>query len=95
MYDLIYGAKVHQSELEKLFPNAKFKDASDEIHIDRISIEVEIEKPEYWRIMTLNGFLELSLNLQLVVRDEKDGPLFKKAFAQWEKEYPEYFKNKE
>lgn len=45
--------------------------------------------------MTLNGFLEMSLHLGLAVRDEKDGPLFKKAFAQWKKEYPEYFKNKE
>jgi hypothetical protein len=95
MYDLLYGADEYKDELKKLFPTAKIEDASDEIHDNRISIELEIEEKEYWKKITLNGFIEMSLNLQMVIRDKDKCKIFEEEFQKWRETNPECFKKKE
>ena len=43
MHDLIYGGNEYIDDIKEIFPTAKIEDASDEIHEDRISIEVDLE----------------------------------------------------
>lgn len=94
MYDLIYGGHEFLDELKDLFPTAKIENASDEIHSERVSIEVEMGEWEYYRLILLNGFGELSLNFQLLFysqsKVERD-KLLKKVEG-WKEKYPEYFK---
>ena len=92
MTDLIYGGRVHRDELAKLFPTAKIEDASDEIHQDRVSIDVEMDVWEYRRIVVLHGFFELSLNAQLSHMDADDQDKWIAKFVEWKRDYPEYFK---
>jgi hypothetical protein len=90
MEDLIYGGNKYKAELKKLFPKCKIEDASDEIHTDRISISVKnIADSEYYRIIILNGFFEMSLSAQLV---DKSG--LAKLIEEWKTKYPEYFRRK-
>lgn len=90
MYDLIYSGS-YKDELKVLFPSAIFKDASDEIHEYRYSIEVEIDKTEYMRIIFLNGFGEISLGFQLWI-GELGHEKITTYIREWKEKYPEYFK---
>jgi len=60
IFDLIYGGAKYLNELKEIFPDAIIKDASDEIHEERISIKLESEELEYLKKMIQNGFFELS-----------------------------------
>lgn len=90
MTDLLYGAAPYQEELEKLFPSAKFTDASDEIHEGRIQIEVEMPREEYYRKICLNGFGPMSLSTGLLSSSE-----FQPWIKKWRKEYPECFEKED
>lgn len=90
IYDLIYDGAQYKKELEKLFPNAKIEDASDEIHRGRVSINVKMKVDEYQRIIMLNGFYRMSLSLLLYNTKE----LLEKLKI-WQVEYPEYFKQED
>jgi len=92
MYDLIYGGAKYRDELQKIFPESKIADASDEIHQDRVSIELEIEDKEYWKRITLNGFLEQSLNVTLVTMSPTLSKEFREEFEKWKISNPEAFK---
>ncbi|MCP4761946.1 MAG: hypothetical protein GY870_09190 [archaeon] len=87
MNDLIYGGNEYKEEIIKLFPKAKIQDASDEIHEDRISIDVNMGEEEYFRNITLNGFHEMSIGSMLI-----DKKKVKKWMKKWKKDYPQYFK---
>jgi len=87
MNDLIYGGNEYKKDIIKLFPKAKIQDASDEIHEDRISIDVELPEEEYFRKIILNGFHGMSLGSMLI-----DGKKVKKWMRKWKKDYPQYFK---
>jgi hypothetical protein len=92
MYDLIYGGNEYKEELKALFPNAKFEDASDEVHEDRISIEIDdnvFDEKDYWKKICLNGFLELSLGVKMAALENQKE--FKEEFEKWKKESPELF----
>lgn len=92
MYDLIYGGNKYKEELYELFPTAKFEDASDEIHEDRISIEVDLEEKDFLRIIILNGFLDLSLHANLFVMDSDNKDKISSWIEEWKRDYPQYFK---
>ena len=85
--DLIYGGDDYLDEIKKLFPEAKIEDASDEVHEGRIEISVEMEDEEYFRILILNGFGEMSISAQMM-----DNETIKKWIVKWKKDYPQYFK---
>lgn len=92
MNDLIYGGNDYKKELSELFPSAVFENASDEIHEDRISIDVDIEQDEYLRLITLNGFMEMSLYAQLFFMDSDNKAKVKQLKQNWKRDYPEYFR---
>lgn len=77
MYDLIYLADecdYHraQSELKQEFPDACFEDASDSIHHDRFSIEIDLPIEDY-RLQLLDLGLALqSLNFQLWILEKPE-----------------------
>jgi hypothetical protein len=92
MTDLIYGGREYKEELKNLFPKSTIEDASDDIHIGRIEIKIpNIKEKEYWRIITLNGYIKMSLTMQGVLIGDRSHE-FKKELKKWKKEYPEYFK---
>ena len=95
MRDLIYGGSEYKDELIKLFPKAIITDASDEIHQDRVAIDIEIDEKEYRRIIVLNGFIEMSLEVQLFCMDINNKMKLHEEIDEWKKKYPEYFKGKE
>ena len=62
MFDLIYGGEEYKEELIKLFPTAIIEDISDEIHIGRISLLVDIPYKEYLKKIFINGFTKSSFH---------------------------------
>ena len=90
MYDLIYGGGNYIEDLKIIFPTAIIKDASDEVHEKRVSIEVDMPTDDYLRDIILHGCHDVSLAVQL--HPKKD--LLKKL-EKWHKQYPEYFNNEE
>ena len=90
MHDLIYGGNEYIDDIKEIFPTAKIEDASDEIHEDRISIEVDLERKEYFRLIILNGFGQMSLGAHLLIKDE-----VAEWIAEWKIDYPQYFKGEE
>lgn len=86
MNDLIYDIE-YIDEIKNLFPDAKIEDASDEIHNDRILIEININEKEYFRKIILNGFGPVSLGALLLDKEIVNGWI-----KEWKKDYPEYFK---
>lgn len=92
MNDLIYGGTVYRDELEKLFPGCKITDASDEIHEDRISLEIEMDRMEYMRIICLNGFFDASFAFCVWCRAPGNKIEFHNKLAEWKRDYPQYFK---
>lgn len=88
MKDLIYGGNAFRKDIEELFPDCKITDASDDVHNDRIEINVELERKEYYRRIILNGFGEMSLGVMLI-----PGQIISSWTKEWEEKYPEYFKD--
>lgn len=51
IYDLLLADVVSRQSLAEKFPGAKIEDASDFIHRDRISIELDVDPMEYFRFL--------------------------------------------
>ena len=94
MNDLIYGGDDYKKELSEIFPSAVFEDASDDIHRDRISLEVDIEQDEYLRLIAFNGFVNMSLCAQLFFMDKDNKNKIKSLIDNWKRDYPEYFRQR-
>ena len=92
MYDLIYGGRTYTQELKNLFPNATIEDASDFIHEDRISVQIEMDEKEYFRIIFLNGFGNMSLQLGLIKADPERTTELLNWLQEWKQNFPQYFK---
>lgn len=84
MYDLIYADGKARTVLEKAFPRAKFEDASDFIHTERFSIELEIEESDYRMQVLKLGLALVSFNFQLWSMDKPKEPEKEKK---WQEEY--------
>ena len=61
MHELIYAGNEVRQLLEKEYPDAKFEDASDMIHEERFSIDIDGEKDEleesFYVFAMKNGFV--------------------------------------
>lgn len=51
IYDLLSADAVSRQSLAEKFPKARIEDASDFIHRDRISIELDVDPVEYFRFL--------------------------------------------
>ena len=89
MYDLIYGGNEYIAELKQIFPTAKFTDASDEVHEDRIAIDVHMDEKEFWKKICLNGFMEMTLGVRLACLEKTEE--FNVEWESWKKTNPECF----
>lgn len=70
MIDLIYDNAAAPAIMEK-FPHAKIDDASDFIHEDRIQVTLPDEDREaYFKHSIRDGYCEVSLGFQSLLRDE-------------------------
>ena len=68
MYDLIYGDSEIETEIREMFknyPKLKIEDASDEVHEERFSIELEINDKDYYKQMMIHGLHGFSLSMIL------------------------------
>ncbi len=95
MFDLIYGGEEYKEELIKLFPIAIIEDTSDEIHIGRISLLVDIPDKVYLKKILINGFAKMSFHLMMIAMNPE-----KEITKEWnqivkevQQEHPEVFKN--
>lgn len=84
MYDLIYADSRARTVLKEAFPKAKFEDASDDIHTERFSIELDIEDRDYRMQVLKLGLALVSFNFQLWSMEKPEEPEEKK---EWRKEY--------
>lgn len=77
MYDLIY-TENHKDYREiwniikNKYPDSLLEDGSDSIHKNRFSFEYDIEKEIWFEFIITNGFAMLSLNFQMMLRQEPD-----------------------
>lgn len=108
IYDLEYADLVYfgddldsselehkfQKELTKRFPEAKFNDAYDNIKGYRQEVYLKEEDVEdnYYAWIIGNGYLNLSLCLQIMSMQEEKKERFKNLIEKAKKEYPKNFK---
>ena len=77
MYDLIYAENYNDYKeiwdiIKKEYHDALLEDGSDQIHKHRFSVKFEIEQEPWFKFIIKNDFAMLSLNFQLVIRQEPD-----------------------
>lgn len=95
MYDLIYADYKAREILEKKYPNAKFEDASDEVHRERFSIDIkesEYNEKDYLRFLLESGLFPLSFDFQLMKASKEHAHKITKILKELKKEKPELFK---
>lgn len=72
MYELIYGSSEIQAIIKKKFPNAIFKDASDEIHPERFEVTFAEDSEEFedkfYVFAIKTGFASYCFGFQLLLR---------------------------
>jgi hypothetical protein len=68
-YDLIYGNSEIESIIEKKYPQAKFKDASDFIHTERFECEIpDVDDDEFYPFALKEGFARLCLKFEITLQ---------------------------
>lgn len=55
--ELVYDTNEIRAKCAERFPQAKFEDASDEVHENRFSIEGDIPKVEFYLFAYHEGFI--------------------------------------
>jgi len=102
MIDLIYDTIEAQKVILKKFPEARFQDASDDIHPDRFEVDIEIENEDkWWEFCVKAGLGVVSLGFQLRLRNEHNKDKHKEFIdkvTKWVEEMdkiPEFVKNKQ
>jgi len=96
MYDLIYADYKAQKILEKRYPNAKFEDASDDIHRERFSIDIEeseYNERDYLKFLLESGLYSVSFDFQLMRVSEEHVHKINNAAKELREEKPELFKD--
>jgi len=73
MYELIYAGKEVEKAVKERYPEAKIKDASDDIHQERFECEIEVEEDEFFVWAILGGYADACLSYQLMMRDYPEG----------------------
>ena len=83
-----------KKDIAEKFPTAELSDAYDEIKGYRQSVSFgdEITSDDYYCWLIANGWLEMSLNLQLMMMSEDKKEEFKRIFELTREKYPEAFK---
>lgn len=73
IFDLIYTKEV-MADLQKMYPDAKYEDASDGFHGDRFTIEMEgVEKRDYIKsLIGPHGAFEVSFIFQMTRIDNPE-----------------------
>jgi len=92
--DLIYSGLNHIDKLKNLFPSLEYEDADDGYHEGRIEVSIpNVSESEYYRLIFLNGFSNLSFTFQLKLHGDKEWrDELIKNIELWKIEFPEYFK---
>ena len=81
MIDLIYDKAAAPAIREK-FPHVKIEDASDFIHEDRIQVELpDTDREAYFKHGIRDGYSEVSLGFQLLLREEEGQKEIKRWIA--------------
>ncbi|GAI63165.1 unnamed protein product [marine sediment metagenome] len=73
MYQLIYAGKDVEQAVKERYPEAKIKDASDDIHTERFECEIDVEEDEFFVWAILEGYADACLSFQLMMRDYPEG----------------------
>jgi len=73
LYELIYAGREVEDLIKKRYPEAKIRDASDEIHTERFECEVEADEEEFYIWAILEGYANTSLAFELMSRDCPEG----------------------
>jgi len=69
MYQLIYAGKEVEEAIKARYPDAKIKDASDDIHKERFECEVDIDEEEFYIWAILEGYAFACFAFELMARD--------------------------
>jgi hypothetical protein len=82
IHDLICADEA-RSEFEKLFPAAKFEDASDDIHESRFSVEIpDLPMDDYFKELLKHGLHNISFLFGMAAAVEGRGQdALKRAIA--------------
>ena len=68
-YDLIYGDSNVEQLIQRKYPQAKMKDASDFIHTDRFECEIEdIDDDIFYPFAIREGFARLCLKFEITLQ---------------------------
>jgi len=68
-YDLIYGNSEVENLILKKYPQAKIKDASDDIHTERFECEIaDIDDDTFYPFAIKEGFARLCLKFELTLQ---------------------------
>ena len=100
MYQLVYAGRKVEELIKARYPEAKIKDASDEIHTERFECEVDIDQDEFYIWAILEGYADACISFHLMEMDYPMGSLQKawdyiaEADAINESEGYKYFKKK-
>ncbi len=105
MMDLLYFGYVWENDSPKLekefkesiitvFPNVKLIDAYNDIKGYRQEVHLlDEEKDDYLSWIIGDGWLNMSLNLQIMILDKEQKSEFERIFALAKKQYPQSFKS--
>lgn len=70
MYELIYAGGEVENIIKAKYPEAKIKDASDYIHLERFECEVDgIGDDEFYIFAIQSGFAECCFGFNLMMHD--------------------------
>lgn len=77
-YDLVYAGDEVLALVKKQYPQAKTKDASDDIHTERFELQIEDVEPKDFYIFAMKeGFALECLGFQIRMRDKDTFPELK------------------
>lgn len=80
-------------DIKEAFPDIELRDAYDSIKGYRQEVHYPDElETEYLAWLVGNGWLEMSLTMQIIMRDEGQRERFDKAWSLAKEKYPEAFK---
>lgn len=75
IYDSIYCTTYEARKLLESYPDAVTKDASDFVHENRFTIELEDTRKNYYKNLITSGVSDNSLSFQLALKTEEDFPM--------------------
>lgn len=84
-HELVYGPRDVEKKILAKFPQARIRDASDGIHVERFEVNGDIDALTFYRQGLKEGWLGMCFKFELAIgmggMGEHDHPLYKIALT--------------